>query len=186
MLNYSDLKKGLQIIIDKEPYEILEAKPMKKARDQAVLQTKIKNLITGNALSRNFQQSESFEEAEISRFEAKFLYSHREKYVFSEKRNPVKRFELKKEQIGQASKFLKPEQIVEGLIFRDRIINILLPIKVELKVVQAPPTIKGERAQAGTKQVTLETGAKMNVPSFIEKEDIIEVNTQSGEYVRRV
>lgn len=186
MLTYSDLKKGIQIIIDGQPYEILETRLMKKARGQAVLQTKIKNLITGHLFSRNFQSGESFEEAEISKFKAKFLYSHRGRYFFSEKENPSKRFDLGVEKIGEKAKFLKPGQIVEGLIFKEKIINISLPIKVQLKVIEAPPTIKGERAQAGTKQVTLETGTPINVPPFIEEGDIIEVNTETGEYVKRI
>lgn len=186
MLGYGDIKRGTQLVIDGEPYEILEARPLKKARGRAILQTKIKNLITGNLLSRNFQPGENFEAAEISKFKAKFLYSHQNHYFFSEKDDPSKRFNLTAEQIGTAAKFLKPNQIVEGLIFKEKVINVSLPIKVQLKVITAPPSIKGERAQAGTKQVTLETGAKINVPPFIEKGDIIEVNTETGEYVRRI
>ncbi|MBZ9569891.1 elongation factor P [Patescibacteria group bacterium] len=186
MLNYSDLKKGTRIVLDGEPYEILEARPMKKARGQAILQTKIKNLINGNTLSRNFQQSESLEEAEVSKFEAKFLYPHRDRYFFSDKDNPSKRFDLGSEQIGEAVKFLKPNQIVEGLIFREKIINVSLPIKVQLKVIEAPPSLRAGRAEAGYKQVTLETGAKINVPIFIEEGNAIEINTQTSEYVRRI
>ena len=186
MLDYSDLKKGVQIIIDGQPYEILEARPLKKARGQAILQTKIRNLITGNVLARNFQPGESFEEAEISKLEAKFIYSHRGKYFFCEKDNPSKRFDLEAEQIGKIVKFLKPNQEVTALIFQDKIINISLPIKVQLKVVEAPPAVLGGRSQPGTKQVTLETGAKINVPLFIEKGDIIEVNTETGKYVKRI
>lgn len=186
MLDYSDLKKGTQIVIDREPYEILETRHMKKARDQATLQARIKNLITGSVLSRSFQPGETFETAEISKLEAKFLYSHRDSYFFCEKGDPSKRFHLNKEQIGESVGFLKPGQIVEGLIFKGKIINISLPIKVQLRVTKAPPRVRGERAQAGTKQVTLETGVTINVPTFIEKENIIEVNTETGEYVRRI
>ncbi len=105
---------------------------------------------------------------------------------FCKEDNPSFRFELPKEVIGQASQFLKPNQVVEGMQFGGKIINISLPIKVQLKVVEAPPGVKGERAQAGTKQVTLETGAIANAPLFIETGDIIEINTETGEYVRRV
>jgi len=186
MLSYSELKKGAKIIIEGEPYEILEARPMKKARRQAVLQSKIKNLITGHILLRSFQQGENFEEAKISKFEAKFLYHHRERYFFSKKENPSKRFDLSSEQIGEVSKFLNPNQVVQGFTYREKIINISLPIKVQLKVIEAPPGVKGERSQSGTKQATLETGVKINVPLFIEAEDIIEVNTETGEYARRI
>jgi elongation factor P len=186
MLTTNDLKKGVQVIINGEPYEVIEARPLKMAQRRVVWQAKMRNLFTGNFLSQNLQQSDTFEEAEIKRFEAKFLYTHRDSYVFSEKDNPSKRFELEAEKIGESLKFLKSGQTVEGFIFEDKIINISLPIKVQLKIIEAPPGVKGERAQAGTKQVTLETGAKVNVPLFIEEGEIIEVNTETGEYVKRV
>jgi elongation factor P len=186
MLTHTDLKKGVRIILDGEPYEILEAKPLKIAQRQVVVQTKIRNLISGNVFERNFHQGDTFEEAELEKIEVKFLYSHRGKFCFCDLRNPAKRFELEEEKIGLGAKFLKPNLILNGLKFEGKIINVSLPIKVQLKVIEAPPGLKGDRAQGGTKTVTLETGAKINVPLFIKEGDIIEVNTETGEYVRRV
>ncbi len=186
MLDHTQLRKGARIIVDGEPYEILESMPLKKAQRRVVIQTKIKNLITRNAFYRNFHQEDVCEEAELTKFQAKFLYSHRDKFVFCENNNPGKRFELIKEQIGSMAKFLKPNQIVEGITFEDKIITISLPIKIRLKVTQAPPGIKGDRAQAGNKIAVLETGAEINVPLFIETGDIIEINTEKEEYVRRL
>jgi len=198
MVDYSELKKGVRVIIEGQPYEILEARPLKMAQRRVVLQTKLRNLITGNLLMQSFQQDDAFEEAEISKFEAKFLYSHpdrkssisngasHDRYFFVEKDNPSKRFDLTLEQIGEKAKFLKPNQIVEGVIFEGKIINVSLPIKVQLKVIEAPPGVKGERAQAGTKQVILETGTQVSVPLFVEQDDVIEVNTETDEYVRRI
>lgn len=185
MFTHTDLKKGIRIILEGEPYEILESSPLKKAQRRVVIQTKIKNLISGNVFSRNFHQGESFEEAELLKFKAKFLYCHRGKCVFCKEEKPSERFELRESQIGEQSRFLKPGQIVEGITFNNKIINVSLPIKVYLKVVEAPPGEKGGRAQSGTKQVILESGAKINAPLFIEVGDIIEVNTETGEYVRR-
>ncbi len=186
MLTHTDLRKGARIILDGEPYEVLESSPMKKAQRRVVIQTKIKNLINGNVFSRNFHQGDVFEEAEILKFSAKFLYSHRDKFVFCETQNPSRRFELAEEQIGYSAKFLKQNLIVEGLTFDSKIINISLPIKVQLKITEAPPGTRGERAQPGNKIVTLESGAQINAPLFIEQGDIIEVNTETDEYVRRV
>ena len=93
---------------------------------------------------------------------------------------------LTQEQIGESSQFLKPNETVGGLFFDEKIINILMPIKVKLKVIEAPPGIRMGRAEAGTKQATLETGAKINVPLFIEQGDVIEINTEKSEYVRRL
>ena len=186
MLTHTDLKKGVKIIVESQPYEILEARPLKMAQRRVVIQTKIRNLITGNVFSQNFHQGETFQTAEISKIEAKFLYSHRDRYFFSQKDDPSKRFDLTSEQTGTQAKFLKSNQIVEGIIFQGKVINISLPIKIQLKVIESPPGIKGGRAQPGTKQATLETGAKINVPLFIKEGGLIEINTETGEYVRRV
>ena len=186
MISYNELEKGVKILFKGEPYEIIEAKPLFKARGHSVLQAKIKNLITGAVLSETFHPSDNFEKPEISKIELKYLYFHRGSYVFSEKENPSKRFELKEEQIGESSQFLKQNQIVDGIIFENKLVNISLPIKIALKIIEAPPAIKGQSAQAGTKPATLETGAKINVPLFIEEGDIIEINTETGQYVRRI
>lgn len=186
MLSYFDLRKGVKFILDGEPYEVLEFQQIGKAQDVFVAKTKIRNLITGKVFERNFHQSDTFKEAELEKIEANFIYSHQGKFVFSEAKEPSKRFELNEEQIGSAAKFLKQNQILTGIKFGGKIINVALPIKINLKVVEAPPGLKGDRAQAGTKPVTLETGAKINAPLFVEEGDIIEVNTETGEYVRRI
>jgi len=186
MLDYSELKKGTRIIYKETPYEIIEASTMFRARGSSTLQVKLKNLITGNIISDTFRNSDQFEEAELSKMKAKFIYENRGKYVFSEIANPKNRFELAEEKIGGISKFLKSGGEVEALIFNEEIINISLPIKIQLKVESAPPGLKGDRAQSGNKLVALETGAEINAPLFIEEGDIIEINTESEEYVRRV
>jgi len=185
MLSHTDLKRGVQIILDGEPYEILESSAMKKAQRRPVIQSRIRSLLTGNVFERNFQQGDVFEEADLNKFEIKFIYTNKGKFYFSEKDNPSKRFELAKEQIGLGAEFLKPNQILTGILFQEKFINVILPIKVQLKVTEAPPGIKGDRAQGGTKTVILETGAKVNTPLFVETGDIIEVNTETGDYVRR-
>ncbi len=186
MLSHTDLRKGVIIIIDNLPYQIIEATPQRCAQRRLIIQTKLKSLINGSFLEKNVQQGNTFEEAKIIKIEVKFLYSHRGKFLFCETANLVKRFELTEEQIGKGAKYLKPNTTLDAFYFQDKIINVALPIKAQLKVIEAPPGVKGERSQAGTKQVTLETGAIINVPLFIETGDTIEVNTETEEYVRRV
>lgn len=186
MLDHTDLKKGEKIILEEEPYEVLEANPLKKAQRRVIIQTKVRNLTTGNVLSRNFHQGDTFEEAELIKFKAKFIYFNRGRYYFYKKEDPSKRFDLSEEQIGPQARFLKQEQVVEAIVFEGKIINVALPIKIQLKVAEAPPGVRGDRAQGGTKIVTLETGAKILTPLFIENGDIIEVNTESCKYVRRL
>jgi len=186
MLSYFELRKGVKFILNGEPYEVLEFQQVGKAQDVFVAQTKIKNLINGKILEKSFHQSDVFEETELNKIEIKFLYSHRDKFFFSETDDHSKRFEITKEQIGSAAKFLKPNQILTGVKFEGKIVNITLPIKVQLKVVESPPGIKGNRAQSGTKLATLETGVIINVPLFVEVGETIEINTETGEYVRRI
>ena len=186
MLSSGDLRKGVRILIDGEPYEVLDSNPMKKAQRRVVMQTKLKSLISGNALERNFHQGDTFEEAEMSKLSSKFLYTHRGTYFFREEKNPPKRFELSEALLGNQAKFLKPNEIVDAIIFNEKIVSISLPIKTKLKVTEAPPGVKGDSAQGGTKIVTLETGVQVSVPLFVEEGDIIEVNTETGEYTRRV
>ena len=186
MLSYYDLRKGVQFVYEGQPYEVLEFRQMGKSQDVVVAQTKIRNLITGRVLQKNFHQGEMFKEAELAKFQAKFLYSHKGKFVFCHADNQGNRFEFLEEQLGETAKFVKPNQEVEGIIFQNEIINIVPPIKVQLKVTDAPPGVKGDRAQGGNKAATLETGAVVNVPLFIETGDVVEINTETGEYVRRI
>lgn len=186
MLSHTDLKKGVRFIFNAEPYEVLESSFIFKGRGSSVVQTKIKNLITGNILSRTFHPGEEFKEGEIKKIKVKFIYSHRDKFFFLKEDNPSFRFDLPKDIIDESSIFLKSNQIIEGMEFEEKIINISLPIKVQLRVKEAPPGVKGDRAQGGTKIVTLETEAKINTPLFIEEGDIIEVNTEKKEYVKRI
>ncbi len=186
MLDHTEIRKGTRIIIDQEPYEVLEYLPLKKAQRRVVIQTKIRNLINGKVLERNFHQGDIFEEAEVIKLNSQFIYANREKYVFSQADDQSKRFELTEKQVGNAAKFLKSNEMVETLIFNEKIIGINLPIKINFKVIEAPPGIQGDRAQGGTKTIIIEGGTEINVPLFVKEGDVIEVNTESGEYVRRV
>lgn len=186
MLTHTELKRGVQVILEGEPYEILESSSLKMAQRRPVIQSRIKSLITGKTVERNFQQGDTFQEAEISKKEMKYIYNHRDKYVFCDVDDPSKRFEFTKEQFGENIQFVKSNEVVTVLVFQDKIIRISLPIKVQLKVTDAPPGFKGDTAQGGTKLVTLETGATVQAPLFIETGDILEINTDTGEYSKRV
>ncbi|MEM4648150.1 MAG: elongation factor P [Candidatus Pacearchaeota archaeon] len=186
MLNYNELKVGTLFIKDNEPYEVLEYNFIRMQQRKPVAQLKIKNLITGKVLNYTAHQNETFKEAEIEIFPALFIYHNKGQYWFHEKNNPKNRFYLNEEVIENSKNYLKPDLEVKAFKFENKIINIELPIKIDLKVIEAPPAIKGNTAQGGNKIVTLETGAKINVPLFINEGDIIRINTQTNEYVERV
>jgi len=185
MLSYTDLTKGVLFIFEGAPYEVLETHFLRMQQRKAVVQTKIRNLMTGKILDRNFQASDTFEEAEIERKQAIFIYETRGEYWFHEEGNPKARFSVNAELLGERGKFLKPNTKVTATVFDDKVIKVDIPIKMEFKVVEAPPAIRGNTAQGGTKQVTLEGGAKVNAPLFINEGDTIRVNTETGEYTER-
>lgn len=185
MLTHTDLKKGAQFIYLDEPWEVLESQLMKMAQRRPVMQTKIKNLLTGAVQEKNFQQGDVFNEADLEKINIKFLYANKGQYFFCKENNPADRFSFTEGQVGKTAKFLKPNSIVTGIVFNEKIINIIAPIKVQLKVKEAAPGVKGDRAQGGTKEAILESGAVIQVPLFIEQGDIIEINTELGQYVKR-
>ncbi len=185
-LAYTDLAKGTLFIMDGAPYEVLESHFSRMQQRKAVVQTRIRNLITGKMLDRNFQPSDSFEEAEIDRKSAMFIYVSKGEYWFHEEGNPKNRFSLDAELLGDRGQFLKPNTLITTWVFKEKVIKIDLPIKMDYKVIEAPPSIKGNTAQGGTKSVVIEGGAKLNVPLFINEGDMIRVNTETGQYVERV
>ena len=185
-LGVNQLKPKTFFIYEGQPYVVLETHHLKMQRRRPTVQTKMKNLINGKILERNFAQSDVFEEANIERRKVKFLYNHKEQYWFSYENEPSKRFLLTEELIGEATKFLKANTILDAIEYNSEIINIELPVKMDFKVIEAPPAIKGDTAQGGVKQVKIETGASVNVPLFINQDDIIRINTETGEYTERV
>ncbi len=185
MLTHTDLKKGTQFIYENQPWEVLDSLHVKMAQRRPVVQTKIKNLISGSVQEKTFQQGDMFDEAALVKKDIKFLYSNKGQYFFCEEKDPSKRFSFGEDLLGSQAKFFKPNSLVQGILFDDKIITVKSPIKVALKIKEAPPGIKGDRAQGGTKEAILETGAAIQVPLFIEEGDVIEVNTELGEYVKR-
>ncbi len=185
MLSINDLKVGTYIVYEGMPYEVLEVQHLHIGRGSSSIQTKLKNLKTGQVLSRNFKPADIFEEADIEKRKVKYMYHHRGEYWFSEEQNPKNRFQLTEEQLGEIIHFLKPNTTVEALNFGGVIITVTLPIKMDFKVIEAPPAIRGNTAQGGNKTVTIETGAQVTAPLFINEGDIIRVNTQTGTYVER-
>lgn len=186
MLDYNEITTGSFIVLDGEPYEVLAANISKKSRQQAANQAKVKNLISGKVTERSFHQSDAVAEADIEKKPVVYIFTKRGEYWFHEAGDKSARFSLSAETLGEQVKFLKEQMELEALQFNDAIIGLNFPPKVDLVVEEAPPAVKGNTAQGGTKQVTLETGATVTTPLFVETGDVVRVNTQTGEYVERV
>lgn len=186
MLSYSELRKGTVFVLDGEPYVVQEYEFLRMQQRKPVAKTVVKNLVNGKVLERTFHYGDNFEEAEIEKKPLKYLYNNRGEYWFAEPKDPSKRSSFKEEMIGAPAKFLKANTEVIAMIFNDKVIGIEVPVKVDLVVKEAPPNIRGNTAQGGTKAITLETGAIVQAPLFIETGDIVRVNTQTGEYYERM
>lgn len=186
MLEYSEIKEKKFIVFEDEPYEVLSSHVFRKQQRKPVNATKLRSLLTGRIVEHSFHVSDKVHEAEIEKKEVKYLYTNRGEYWFSEANDPSKRFELPEEMIGPAAKFLKPNILVDALLFNEKIIGLKFPIKMDLKVVEAHDATKGNTAQGATKSVKLETGAEIQVPMFIKEGDMIRVNTETGDYADRI
>lgn len=187
-LSYNELKIGVIFTKgeDKNPYKVLEYAFIRMQQRKPVTQLKIKNLISGKVQSYTAHQNENFKKAEIETQPVIFIYKNKNDYWFHETQDPSARFSLPEDTLGAQAQFLKPNTEIKAFSFNDKIIDIELPVKMDFKVIESPPAMKGNTAQGGTKQAEIETGVKITVPMFIEVGDIIRVNTQTSEYTERV
>ncbi len=186
VLSYNDIVQKKVITMDGQPYEVLSSHVFRMQQRKPVNQTKLRNLKTGKVTEYSFHQNETAQEADIEFEDITYLYNNRGEYWFCEKGNPKNRFKLDEELIGEKGQFLKENSEVEAMRFEGEVIGLQLPIKMDLVVTEAAPAIKGNTVQGGTKQVTVETGATLNVPMFINEGDVIRINTENAEYVERV
>ncbi len=186
MLDYNEIRERKCIIFDNEPYEVLSSHVFRKQMRKPVNATKLRNLISGRVVEHSFGASDKAEEAEIDKKDVKYLYENKGERWFCEEGNPANRFKLTDELLGVGVKFIRPNSVIVAKSFDDKIFGIELPVKVDLKVTDAPPAVRGDTAKGGNKYVTLETGAQITAPMFVNEGDIIRVNTETGEYVERL
>ena len=186
LLEYSEVTEKKFIVMDGQPYVVISAHVFRKQQRKPVNATKLKNLMTGKVTEYSFHVSDKVQEAEIESREVKYLYNSRNEWWFCEAEDPSKRFKVTEDQVGTQGKFIKPNTIVEQLLFQDQPMGFNMPITADLKVTDAPPGIKGDTATGGQKVITLETGATINAPLFVNEGDVIRINTETGEYRERV
>jgi elongation factor P len=184
MLGLSEIKSGKNIVIEGVPFSVLYHEHSKTGRAGSVLRTRIKNLLTGTVLEKTFQGADQVAEADINKSKAQFLYTEGINHYFMDM-DSYEQFSLSEKALDTAVNYLVEGMEVTILNFNGHPINIELPIKVKLKVVEAPPGIRGNTVSSGGKVVTLETGLKISTPLFIKESDEVIVNTERGEYVTR-
>ena len=185
MYDTSDIKKGLKVLIDQNPYTIIEFQFVKPGKGQAFTRTKFKNLLTGSVLERNLRSGEKLEPANVEEKQMQFLYREGEDFVFMDQVS-FEQITISKEIVDADSRWLKDNLGCQVMIFNERPVGISLPNFVELKITYSEPGAKGDTSGGAQKQATLETGATINVPLFVKEGETVRVDTRSGEYMDRV
>jgi elongation factor P len=186
VLSYNEILPKTIIDYNGEPYEVLSSHIFRMQMRKPVNQTKLRQLVGGKVIEISFHQNETVTEADIDTVQALYLYTNRGESWFAEVGNPKNRFSFPDEQVHDKVQWLAPNSEVEVLRYEEKPVSIKIPIKVELEVKDAPPAVKGNTVSGGSKLAELITGAKVNVPLFINTGDILRINTDTGEYNERV
>jgi len=189
-LQYSEIREKKIIIHNDEPCEVVESHVARTQQRKPQNQVKLRSLISGKVFPATFHVADSADEADIIKRDVTFLYTNKGEYWFCDPNDKSKRFKLDAALIGDASKFLNPNGNVTALVWdnddEEKVIKLSLPIKMNFKVKEAPPAVRGDTSKSGNKIITLENGAILNAPMFIKEGDVVSVNTETGEYVERV
>ena len=167
------------------PYYIVEFQHVKPGKGGAFVRTKLKNLKTGQVLEKTFRSGEKFDEPDLEECEMQFLYSTGDSYTFMDT-SSYEQFSYQKDQLGDDTDLLKENTTVEILLYEGSPISMILPTFMELAVVETDPGVRGDTASGGTKPATVETGATVKVPLYLESGEVIKVDTRTREYVERV
>jgi elongation factor P len=185
MYTASDLKKGLKIMINNEPYLVTYFEFSKPGKGQALYRTKLKNMLTGLTIDRTFREGDSFEPASLEEREMQYLYKEGDHYYFMDNET-YEQIVIEEETVGEARYYLIENLNVKVLMFREKPIGVDLPNFVNLKVIKTETWVKGDTAKSDYKPATVETGYELRVPPFIEEGEVITIDTRTGEYVTRV
>jgi elongation factor P len=183
--NTSDLKKGVKIQLDGDPYLMVECNFVKPGKGQAMYKCRLKNLVKGTTIDRTWKSGESIEAADVTEIESQFLYRQGDTFVFMDNES-FEQYELSLNQVGDTWKYLQDAMTCNMVLFNDNPITVTPPNHVVLKIEYCEPSIRGNTATGLTKPVKLETGAEILCPAFVELGELIRVDTRTGEYIERV
>lgn len=185
MISTNQFKNGMSIVVDEDNYTILEFQHVKPGKGGAFVRTKLKNMRTGAVVDRTFRAGEKFENVHTERKPMTYLYNDPNGYVFMDDET-YEQISLSKEMVQDIEKYLVENQTVYVLHLEGKPFSVELPLFVELGVAQTDPGLKGDTATGGTKPATLESGAVIQVPLFVNVGDVIKVDTRTDEYITRV
>lgn len=185
MFTTSDFRKGLKIEIGGEPFTIVDFQHVKPGKGGAFVRTRLKSLTSGNVLDMTFRSGDKVDKPDLEEREMQFLYETNGEYHFMDTNNYEQLF-LTKEHLGDSKDFLKENLVIKALFHNKRPLGIETPMFVELKVTQTEPGMRGDTATGATKPATLESGAVIQVPLFVNEGDILRIDTRTREYITRV
>lgn len=184
MISTNDFRTGLTIELDGEVYTVVDFQHVKPGKGAAFVRSKLKNRRTGAVVEKTFRAGEKVARAHVDRREMQYLYNDGDNYYFMDTNN-FEQISLSKDQLDDAIKFLKENMIIHCLFFKGESFGVELPNTVELKVIETEPGVRGDTATGATKSATLETGAVVQVPLFINVGDVLVIDTRDGQYVQR-
>jgi elongation factor P len=185
MYTTTDFRKGLKIEIEGEPYVIVDFQHVKPGKGGAFVRTRIKSLVTSNVLDMTFRSGDRVNKPDLEEREMQYLYETNGEYHFMDTNNYEQLF-LTANQLGESKDFLKENLVIKALFHNQRPIGIDIPMFVELKVAKTEPGVRGDTATGATKPATLESGAVIQVPLFVEEGDVLRIDTRTREYITRV
>lgn len=185
MISAGDFKNGLTLEIDGNVVQIMEFQHVKPGKGAAFVRTKLKNVISGGIIEKTFRPTEKFPKAHIERKDMQYLYSDGELYHFMDVET-YDQIALNEDTIGDALKFVKENEMVKICSHNGNVFAVEPPLFVELQITDTEPGFKGDTAQGATKPATVETGAVVYVPLFVEQGDVLKIDTRTGEYLSRV
>jgi len=185
MYQTSDIKNGLKFEMDNAPWAVVWFQFVKPGKGTAFTRTKMKNLLTGSVIERNFRTGETFVPADVQEHEMQYLFNDGEFYQFMNTES-YDQVAISAKVLGEASQWLVDQMMVQVLFYKGNPVNVELPNFVDLEVVYTEPATKGNTAQGATKEAELSTGAKVQVQMFIDRGDIVRIDTRTGEYMERM
>jgi len=184
MISAGDFRNGVSFEMDGQVFQVVEFQHVKPGKGSAFVRTKYRNVKTGSVVERTFNPNEKFEQAQLERSDMQYIYADGDLYFFMDL-NTYEQRPISAESIGDGIKFLKEEMTCKILSYKGEIFGVELPITVELKITECEPGVKGDTANNASKIAVLETGASVKVPLFVNQDEVIRVDTRTGEYVER-
>ena len=185
IVSTSEFRKGLRILVDNEPFVIVEFQHVKPGKGGAFVRTRLKSLVSGNVLDRTYRSGDKAEVPELEERDMQYLYKEGDRYFFMDQ-NTYDQLFIVEEQLGDAKNYLKDGLVIQVLIYQGKTIGVEVPNFVNLVIAQTEPGIRGDTAQNASKPALLESGYTIQVPLFVEQGETVRIDTRSGQYLERV